>query len=154
MSNPWLKHVAEFRANHKDMDYKKVLTEARKTYTPLTTTKTKAKTKPKSKSKSQKGGQYVLGSKVAVKPQKGGNPALLAALPAVAEAGKAIQGTFQAGINAVDNQLDRGFQKKQLTGAYDRAKDHNDRAAMARNYKFAQKMVKKYGGDISQYLPK
>ena len=33
VKNPWLDHVKEFRETHKDMKYKDVLVEARKTYT-------------------------------------------------------------------------------------------------------------------------
>ena len=34
MGNAWLDHVKKFRAKHKDMPYKKVLQEAKKTYKP------------------------------------------------------------------------------------------------------------------------
>lgn len=89
---------------------------------------------------------------VFVSSQKGGNP-VLAALPALAEAGKSVQGTFQAGINAIDNQLDRGFEKNKMTGKYDRINDKNERATMKRNYAFAKRMAKRYGGTLESYLP-
>lgn len=31
--NPWLEHVAKFRASHPELSYKQVLVEAKKTYT-------------------------------------------------------------------------------------------------------------------------
>ena len=38
MTNPWIKHVEEFRKKHPNMSYKDVLQKARATYKPIAET--------------------------------------------------------------------------------------------------------------------
>lgn len=80
--------------------------------------------------------------------QKGGNP--LAAIGAVAEAAGALQGTVQKGIDALDSQLERGFEKRKITGTYDRKAAHNARAVLDRRLRKAKKYEKKYGIPFDQ----
>jgi len=49
-------------------------------------------------------------------------------MPAVAEAGKAMQGTYQGMLDNIKAQRERGFQKRIMTGKYDRKRARNERA--------------------------
>lgn len=104
------------------------------------------------KAKANGVGVEITFSKTQMKKQAiGGN--LAAMLPAIAEAGKAVQGTFQKGIDAVDNQLERGFQKNMMTGKYDRVNARNERAvtrkddaALAKRFNYIKKEFVKERG--------
>lgn len=83
----------------------------------------------------------------------GGNPALLAqALPALAEVGKSMQGTIQQGLQGIDNQLQRGFEKKQMTGEYERKEAKNARAVVRKRMADASKLAKKYNIDFDRAM--
>jgi len=91
-----------------------------------------------SKAKSEGVGLEIIFSKTQIKRQSqlgGAIPiaAIAQAAPALADASKAVQETFQKGIDAIDNQLDRGFEKNKLTGKYDRMADRNQRFAERKN---------------------
>jgi len=76
--------------------------------------------------------------------QKGGfNPAMIG--PVADAAGKAAEGMYGAlntGIDALDKQSQRGFEKNQMTGWYNRKKARNDRRSGAKNMKQIAKNIK------------
>jgi hypothetical protein len=87
----------------------------------------------------------VCGTKksVFVTKQSGGNPLLLASTLA-----QPIGDVVSSGINAIDKQAERGFQKNQMTGKYDRKQSRNDRAMSRKNLendlKMTSKIIKEY----------
>lgn len=88
-----------------------------------------------------------------IKHQSGGNPALLAALPKIAESGANVGKALIDNVgNAFSQVRKEGFDKAVLTGRYDRKADQNRRRQLKRDYQFAERMSKKYGGKLSDYL--
>lgn len=73
---------------------------------------------------------------------------------AVAGAVNAVGDAVNTGFKAIDNQAERGFQKNQMTGKYDRKNDQNERRVMKRNYQFAARMARKYKMPLEHFLPK
>jgi len=73
--------------------------------------------------------------------QEGGlGPGLISGIAdGLGKAAEDMHGTFQKGIDALDKQSERGFQKNQLTGSYDRKGARNDRRQGARNMKHIAK---------------
>jgi len=180
MVNPWLVHVQQFRDDHPNLSYKEVLIEAKKTYTPQSGGNKKRTSKQKGGSyvekpivrgnmntirasaadlvrkwEKQKGEGYVDTSGnyhtdiplLRRRKQKGGNPL------AIAKGVEAVADGVGKITIAADHAADRGFKKKILTGSYDRAADRNRRRQLKRDYQFARRMAKKYGGTLQQYLP-
>jgi len=93
-------------------------------------------------------------------PQKGGfSPAMIPGIgEALGKAAEGVHGTFQKGIDALDKQSERGFQKNQLTGWYDRKGARNDRRQGVRNMKqlvnnfdyLEQELNKERGNNLSR----
>jgi len=150
MNNPWLIHVQQFRDDHPNLSYKEVLQQAKKTYTPQS-----GGNKKRTSKKGQKGGGFVdFNGKYHTdipllrrRKQKGGNPL------AIAQGVEAVADGIGKITVAADHAADRGFKKKELTGAYDRKADQNRRRQLKRDYQFARRMAKKYGGTLHDYLP-